>query len=164
VAPPAEPTDIEGAAPQWAEAVDRWCATSTLTAKVRTCWRSVLSKAGRWLADKYPDVTEPADWTRQTCAAWIAAIDDMAVGEYVQHRKSLGRHVGKPLSPRTKAGYITATRTFFRDLQDWAWIPRRFDPIRALATPRSIGALIGPDPRIIADDVWAKLAVGRAQP
>jgi hypothetical protein len=37
------------------------------------------------------------------------------------------------------------------------WIPRRFDPARALATPRSIRALIGPDPRVIADDVWAKL-------
>jgi hypothetical protein len=35
--------------------------------------------------------------------------------------------------------------------------PRRFDPIRSLATPRSISRLIGPDPRIIADDVWAKL-------
>ncbi|MFF4181441.1 hypothetical protein [Streptomyces sp. NPDC001750] len=27
----------------------------------------------------------------------------------------------------------------------------------ALATPRSIHALIGPDPRVIADDIWAKL-------
>ena len=30
-------------------------------------------------------------------------------------------------------------------------------PARALATPRSVRALIGPDPRVIADDVWAKL-------
>jgi integrase len=155
--PPTERADIEGAPPEWADAVDRWCATSTLTPKVRTCWRSVLSKAGRWLADQHPDVKGPADWTRQTCTAWIAAIDGLAVGDYVQHHKSLGKHVGKPLAPRTKAGYITATRTFFRDLQDWEWILRRFDPIRALATPRSIAALTGPDPRIIADDVWAKL-------
>ena len=51
----------------------------------------------------------------------------------------------------------TATRTFFRDCQEWEWIPRRFDPARALAPPRSIAALIGTDPRVIADDVWAKL-------
>jgi integrase len=50
-----------------------------------------------------------------------------------------------------------ATRTFFRDCQEWEWFPRRFDPSRALAVPRSVGALIGIDPRIIADDVWAKL-------
>ncbi len=155
--PPTPRADIEGAPPPWAEMVERWYATSTLTPKVRTSWRSVLSKAGRWLADQHPDVTEPARWTRQTCAAWIAAIDRMAVGDYVQHRKGLGKKVGKPLSPKTKAGYITATRTFFGDLQEWEWIPRRFDPLRALATPPTVTALIGPDPRIIADDVWAKL-------
>jgi hypothetical protein len=37
------------------------------------------------------------------------------------------------------------------------WFPRRFDPSRALSVPRSVGALIGTDPRVIADDVWAKL-------
>jgi integrase len=46
---------------------------------------------------------------------------------------------------------------FFRALQEWEWIPRRFDPGRALRTPRSIKALIGPDPRVIDDKVWAKL-------
>ena len=43
------------------------------------------------------------------------------------------------------------------DLQEREWIPRRFDPFRAFATPRSIKALIGPAPRTIADDLWAKL-------
>jgi len=32
-----------------------------------------------------------------------------------------------------------------------------WNPFRALATPRSIRCLIGPDPRIIQDAVWAKL-------
>ena len=50
-----------------------------------------------------------------------------------------------------------ATRTFFRDCQEWEWIPRRFDPARALARPAQRRALIGTDPRVIADDVWAKL-------
>jgi len=59
--------------------------------------------------------------------------------------------------PRTKAGLLAGARQFFRDCQEWGWIPRRFDPARALATPRSISALIGPDPRVIADDVRAKL-------
>ena len=48
-------------------------------------------------------------------------------------------------------------RAFFRDLQEWEWIPRRFDPAHASRTPRSVGALLGPDPRVIADDIWAKL-------
>ena len=36
-------------------------------------------------------------------------------------------------------------------------IPRRFDPIRSFMTPKSVLAKIGPNPRIISDDVWAKL-------
>ena len=63
----------------------------------------------------------------------------------------------EPVSPRTKAHNLMATRVFFRDCQEWEWIPRRFDPNRALALPRSIAALIGTNPRVIADEVWAKL-------
>ena len=66
------------------------------------------------------------------------------------------RH-GGPLSPRSKAHLIWSLRTFFRDLQEWEWIQRRFDPRRAFALPRSIKALIGPNPRVISDEVWAKL-------
>jgi integrase len=42
-------------------------------------------------------------------------------------------------------------------LQEWGWCPRSFDPVRALATPRSIQALIGPNPRVVSDEIWAKL-------
>jgi hypothetical protein len=52
---------------------------------------------------------------------------------------------------------IGSVRRFFCDLHEWEWIERRFDPRRALGIPRSIAALIGPDPRVIADEVWAKL-------
>src|SRR5262249_57563461 len=76
---------------------------------------------------------------------------------YVQRQGPLSRRLGRPLSARTKAGYIVAVRTFFHDCQEWEWIPRRFDPARALATPRSIRALTGPNPRVIAHDVWATL-------
>ena len=160
--PPPKPVhavmpDLEGVPESWAVAVERWHDTSTLTPKVRSMFRSVMAKAGRWLAAEYPDVVEPAQWTRETCAAWVAALDRMTIGEYVQRQAGVDKRGGEPLSPRTKAGYLTATRTFFRDCQEWEWIPRRFDPVRALATPRSVAALIGPNPRVIADEVWAKL-------
>ena len=149
--------EIEGVPQAWAHLIERWFATSTLTPKVRGIFRSVMAKAGRWLAAEHPDISEPVQWTRQTCAAWVAALDRMHVGDYVQRRAGLPKRGGEPLSPRTKAGYLTATRTFFRDVQEWGWIPQKFNPARALATPRSVQALIGPDPRVIADDVWAKL-------
>ncbi|MFJ1551534.1 tyrosine-type recombinase/integrase [Streptomyces sp. NPDC088246] len=160
--PPPEPVHgvmpgLEGVPEPWAAVVERWHDTSTLTPKVRGMFRSVMAKAGRWLAAEHPDVVEPTQWTCETCAAWVAALDRMTVGEYVQCQAGIDKCGGEPLSPRTKAGYLTATRTFFRDCQEWEWIPRRFDPVRAPATPRSVAALIGPNPRVIADDIWAKL-------
>ena len=71
---------------------------------------------------------------------------------------------GGPLGPRSKAQLIRSARKFFYDLQEWEWIERRFDPRRAFALPRSIKALIGPDPRVIADDVWAKLMWAGPEP
>jgi integrase len=81
----------------------------------------------------------------------------MQVGDYAQRTAGLKDRAGKPLEAATKATQLSAVRTFFRDCQEWEWIPRRFDPQRALATPRSIAALLGPDPRMIADEIWAKL-------
>ncbi|MFE9859195.1 hypothetical protein [Streptomyces sp. NPDC005780] len=87
----------------------------------------------------------------------MAAVDRMQVGEYAVLTVALGDRRGQPLSASTKDGYITTIRAFFRDCQEWEWLPLRFDPQRALSTPRSIGDVIGPDPRVISDDVWAKL-------
>jgi integrase len=81
----------------------------------------------------------------------------MAVGDYVQRHDHIQTRAGKPIRPRSKAHILGATRVFFRDCQEWEWIPRRFDPGRALAVPRSVAALTGADPRVIADEVWAKL-------
>ena len=81
----------------------------------------------------------------------------MHVGEYIQRTNVVSKRDGAPVSPQMKAGFLTSSRAFFRDCQEWEWIPRRFDPARALATPASIRALIGPNPRVIVDDIWAKL-------
>jgi hypothetical protein len=154
------PVPITGTAPDWARMVERWHATATVQPSTRDTHRVVLAKIGRWLAVDHRDITGPADWTRQTCTAWIAAVDRMHVGDHIQSqnwRESRTEQLGKPLSAKTKRTYIRVARTFFRDIQDWDWIPRRFDPARTLETPRSIRALQGPDPRVIADDLWAKL-------
>ena len=45
---------------------------------------------------------------------------------------------------------------FMRDCIDWGWATLPFDPSRAFRTPRSVLALIGPDPRVVNDDIWAK--------
>ena len=148
---------VEGVDELWHHWVERWAETSTLTYPVRLTHRSMLLRVGRWLAQEHPEAREPAQWTRELCAAFLAQVERLRVGDYTQHRTALGHRIGQPLSARTKASYITTVRTFFHNCQEWAWIPPRFDPSRALATPRSILALNGPNPRVIADDVWAKL-------
>jgi integrase len=149
--------ELDGMAPAWAQWVERWHATSTLTPRVRSIGRCIMAKAGRWLAAEHPKITEPAQWDRATCAAWVAAVDRMRVGDYVWRSDALGHRAGTPIAPRTKVHHLVTSRTFFRDCQEWEWIPRRFDPTKALAASRSVTALIGTDPRVIADDVWAKL-------
>ncbi|MGH8917318.1 MAG: hypothetical protein ACRD0H_03110, partial [Actinomycetes bacterium] len=66
-----------GGAPTWQQWVDRWHATSTLTPRTRGHVRSSLLKVGRWLAAEHPEAADPATWTRQTCAAWVATLDRM---------------------------------------------------------------------------------------
>jgi integrase len=146
-----------GGAPVWEQWVDRWHTTSTLTPKSRGHVRSSLLKVGRWLAAEQPEAVDPAAWTRQTCAAWVAALDRMNVGDYVQRTAGLKDRIGTPLAASSKDGQLSAIRRFFTDCQDWEWLPLRFDPQRALSTPRSVTALLGPAPRVIADEIWAKL-------
>jgi hypothetical protein len=156
-APVLERTIIHGVDPTWIAWVHRWESTSTLTRATRLHVRGCVFKAGRWLQIHHPTIAEPGAWTRDLCAAYVAAIDRMRVGDFTQRRGPVRDRLGQPLSARSKDGYLGAARQFFRDCQEWGWMPRRFDPARALATPRAVKALIGPAPRIIADDLWAKL-------
>jgi integrase len=90
-------------------------------------------------------------------AEYVAMVDRMTVGQWSQPGHMRADQVGKPLIASSKASTLEAMRVFFKDCQEWGWIPRTFSPQRALALPRSVRAKIGPNPRVIADDIWAKL-------
>ena len=141
---------------RWARYTDRWFATSTLAPDTRLEIRYMLLKAGRWVTALHPEVASPELWTRETAAQWVAAVCRMRVGEWHNQVRRIAEH-GKPLSAAAMVGHIGMLRTFFRDCQEWEWFPRRFDPRRCLRAPASVTRLIGPNPRVISDDVWAKL-------
>ena len=143
----------------WLDYAKRWFQTSTLTRSSRSQTYFALIKLGRWIKHEQPDDADPGSWTRELAAAWVARVDRMLIGEYSHGPNTayMRRRSGGELLPRTKAHPIWAPRRFFNDIQEWEWIERRFDARRAFALPRSIAALIGPEPRVIADDVWAKL-------
>jgi len=143
-----------GVAPGWCEWVERWSRTSTLESRDDVRWD--LYKLGRWLGVHHPKIDSPAQWTRDTCVAYVAAVTRMRVGDYNARRVTRPNN-GQPMSPSAIASDLGAVRAFFYDCQEWGWIPRKFDPGRSLAVPRSIKAKITTKPRVIADASWARL-------
>jgi integrase len=141
---------------RWAGYVERWFSTSTLAPGTRMEVRYMLLKVGRWVTATHPEAASPELWTQETAAQWVAAVCRMRVGEWHNQVRRIAEH-GKPLSPPAMVGHCGMLRVFFRDCQEWEWFPRRFDPRRCLRSPASVRRLIGPNPRVIADDVWAKL-------
>ncbi len=119
-----------------------------------------LLKVGRWLNVSYPDVRSPADFTYEIAIAFVAAVMEMKVGEWISQEKRARLpedRLGQPLRPNARAGLLKCLRVFFRDCQEWGWIPIRFNPLRVLQSPRSLRNLIGPDPKAVERDRWAKL-------
>jgi integrase len=143
----------------WVAWCERWRDASTPPPSSRAAYVRVLLRTGRWLGQAQPEVERPDQWTRTraVAAAYVAAVDRATVGQWGPPARADPARVGMPLAARTKEAYLTVVRVFFQDLQEWGWIPRRFDPRRSFAAPRAVRALIGPEPRVIADDVWAKL-------
>src|SRR6266545_936082 len=156
---PGAPDTLADVPLEWAHWAQRWYDTSTLARKSRAGIYYLLLKAGRWLSAVHPDVVTPQQWNRELAAEFVAAVDRMLVGQWA-HSPSTHRYkqrLGKPLSAQAKDQQLHALRAFFRNCQEWGWIERQFDPLRVFATPRAILACIGPSPRVIADDIWAKL-------
>ncbi len=148
---------LEGVAPEWIEWCQKWLNTSTLVARKKIYYENI--KIGRWLAQNHPEIVTPEQWNRDIAISFIASVNNWTVGQWAgETKKKTNIHrFGEPLTPRGKTHYIQAIRQLIKDCQEWEWIPRKFSPLRALATPRSIRSLIKPKPRVIADDIWAKL-------
>jgi len=155
-----EHRNADGVDPQWVQWCLQWYHFSDLTPNVK--WRYVgkLFQTGRWLKQEHPEVNSPHQWTSRLAAEYVAAIDQMKVGDFgiPEYCAKLKGRKGAPLSARTKEQQLAVMRAFFRDLQeDPHAIPRRFDAARAFGTPRTIRNQLGPDPRDLDPLLWAKL-------
>ena len=140
-------------APDWVVMADRWLQTSVLAPNSRKrIYRTVL-QVGRWLATTHPDIQHPEHWMRQTALDCVQMVNHLHCYEW----SSEPEKQGKPLKPSSKQKVLDAIRSYFTDIQSWQWISRRFNPQRALATPKHILNDVHPQPRVIQADVWAKL-------
>jgi len=143
--------------PAWVEWCQRWRNTSTQAPRTREHNYHMLLCIGRWITRYHPETDSPDKWTRQTASAFVAAVNEARIGEWSNVGDFRPGIVGKPFTPGSKRGFLAVLRAFFRDCLEWEWISRKFDPDRVFATPKSIEALIAPNPRVLSDDIWAKL-------
>lgn len=98
----------------------------------------MLLTVGRCLAQVHPEVTGPALWTRGLAADYVGLVLNLPVGQCAHADRLWPSRVGKLVSAKAKAYHLAATSAIFRDAQEWGWIPRRFDPRRCFAAPRSV--------------------------
>jgi integrase len=165
-----ERIDTEGVAQEWLDWCFAWYRQATQSWVFKKQSLFGLMQIGRWLAGTHPQVISPEQWDYALAADFIAAVDQLKVGDWRSPNADLSKFnspVGKPLMPRTKASFLLTARVFFTGLQQIPHrvgsaspriIPPRFNPQRALRTPRSIARLIGPDPRVIDDKFWLNAA------
>ena len=140
----------------WLAWCQRWKQTSTLAPRTVQGSYYNLLKVGRWLQACHPTIVSPEQWDRDLAIGFVAAIHNMKVGECVS-QFCFHREIGKPLASRTQMRILWTMVRFIRDLQEWGWIPRRFNPERCFRAPRSVIADLVPRPRILDEALWAKL-------
>jgi integrase len=148
----------ESISDEWVTWCERW-RKQTTREDTNTVYYQTL-KVGRWLKATCPDITSPAQWTYELAAEFVAEALEMKVGEWVSadHLSRTPRsRIGQPLRPSAKALLLGGIRTFFRDCQEWNWIPIHFNPLRAFRLPASIRNAIGPKPRVVKRELWAKI-------
>ncbi len=160
--------EAEGVPREWARWCIAWYERSPLSVNTKGTYLCHLRKVGLWLAKHHPGITSPEQWDDDLGFAFVSAVNEMNVGDYVNMRDAIqgAGIIGKALMPRSKDNVLTVMRRFFSDLQEVPHsvddrgahrILRHFNPLRVFETPRSIGRLIGPDPRVIDDAWWWKM-------
>jgi len=142
---------------EWLSWCDRWRKQATCRAPGTVYYP--LLKVGRWLKVVHPEVSSPAQWTYELAGEFVALISDMRIGDWSDQitLDRIEHQVGQPMLPNSKVNMLRGVRAFFRDCQEWGWIAVRFNPARALRAPRALQSLIGPAPRVIDKEFWAKI-------
>lgn len=155
--PPGERKATEDVPDEWLDWCDRWrAAATTAPSSVISNYYGVL-KCGRWLGDQHPSIRSPEQWDRALALEYASAAMKMRIGDWSTPCSSAGARTGEPMKPAAIASHLRCVRAFFNDLQEWEWIAPRFAPAQTLVPSRAIRAKIGPAPRVIADEIWAKL-------
>lgn len=149
-----KPGTAEGVHPEWLAICRRWRRTSTLTPRTRRSNYRQLLAVGRWLAHVHPAITRPEQWTPAVAQDFVAMVEQMRAGDWVSRTLPDG---GRPLKASSRCNLIYVVRRFFADCEEWGWSPLPFNLQRCLRPSPTLLSQVAPAPRIIAEDLWAKL-------
>lgn len=149
-----KPGTAEGVHPDWLAICRQWRRTSTLAPRTRRGNYRQLLVVGRWLAHVHPTITRPEQWTRAIAQDLVVLVEQMRAGDWVSCKPPNG---GKPLKASTRSNLIYIVRRFFADCEEWGWSRLSFNPQRVLRPSSALLSQVAPAPRIIAEDLWAKL-------
>jgi hypothetical protein len=117
------PVTDGSASQEWLAWCQRWRTYATQRHPEGIYYR--LLKVGRWLKAVHPEVTSPADFTYELAAEFVAAVNEMKIGEWTdshQVRMAADR-TGQPLRPSVKSTLLQAMRVFLYDCQAWDGSP-----------------------------------------
>lgn len=90
---------LVGVPPLWLQWCERWFATSTLQPSSRISRLYRLLQVGRWLEQTHPTIKEPTDWSRTTCADYVATVNQATVGQWSSPVSSVATRIGEPMKP-----------------------------------------------------------------
>jgi integrase len=152
-------TSDESLPKEWLDWCDRWRKQTTLQRPENVYYSLLMT--GRWLKISHPEVASPAQWTYDLAAEFVAAVSQVRIGEWanpaLRERRTSAQRLGQAFRPHARNRLLGSMRAFLRDCQEWGWIPVHLNPDRALRTPSSIRRLMGPSPRVISKELWAKV-------
>lgn len=149
----------QGIDSEWVHWCKRWRDTSTLRPRTKESTYSLILRTGLWLAQTHPEVRTPETWQMSTCADFIAAVDQLRVGDWsLDSAPPIGvTRYGQPIRTNSKHNFLHCMRRFFIDVELWGWGRLQFRPRHHLATPRTVSFASGVNPRVIDDAIWLKL-------
>ena len=164
---------VVGIHPRWVSWLRAFWQQTPISQNNRETITGHMSVACRWLAQCYPQVTEPCQWTRELAFQYVAYVcNEATVFDYaspvIKQRLAtyLQQRQGEKLTAVSMKARIGGVKTFFRCLQKYSYEvdgrmePRleiSWNPADALATPEHVMAQVQPNPRNVEEEAWLKL-------
>src|SRR2546427_365135 len=130
------PEFVLGIHPQWVAWIRAFWQQTPLSQRHRTEITGHVLLACRWLAQHYPQVTEPSQWTREIALAYVAYVCNEAIvfdyaSPLIRQRlaKKVEKRQGEPLKPASMSARLQGLRAFFRGLRKYSYeIDGRLEP------------------------------------